>query len=1019
MSSPARTSVVVAPGQVAPWPRWVMAMLSILACEHPAGPGPGDAAGHDVDAQVDPQALTEQAEPALAVVELPGDAVGRLERRETVDVLVLFDGADDLASLPRQLGRVVRRFGAVPAAAVRLSSRDGLEHLRATVGVARIVPDAPNAPYLAQSLSVVGQPGPFADGFDGAGATVAVLDTGVRYSNAAFGACAAPGAPGCKVVWAQDFAPEDGQQDDGTNHGTNVAAVVAGMAPGAGIIALDVFSADGLAYSSHILAAIDWLVANKETYGIVAANLSLGNGAHSAACPTDALAVGMRTLWDAGIVPVVSTGNDGYTNQVGSPACAPHAISVGAVYDAAVGGLQFSSCADATTTRDQVTCFSNAAAFVSMLAPGGLITAGGSTMAGTSQASPHVAGAVAVLAAAFPAESPEALRTRLTASGAPVTDARNGLVLPRLDLSAALAVDPEQQQPEAVVDTTPDTTPPAGSFVINSGATVTRAATVSLTITATDASGVASACVSESTPCTAFGAFSATRSFTLAKPDGKKTVRVWLRDTQGNTSPAPITALITLDTTLPTGGKLTATPGSGQVSLAWSGFKDVGTGLASYRVVAAANAPGSCGSGTVVYEGAATSTVHTGLVNGTTTGYRVCALDGAGNVAAGVVATARPLGEFDPPVGTIQLAAGAGFTAKPEVAVAISATDATSVTHMCLATGATCTAWTAYKSSTKFVFPASNGPKTLRVWFKDGWGTVSAPVSDAIVLDLTAPKPGVLTAAGSSGTLALTWSGATDAHSGVAKYRLVTGSTAPATCSSGTLLYEGASGGFTHTGLVNGKTYAYRLCAIDAVGNTAAGVTLEARPAPEYDGPKGTVVIAAGVGATAKQTVTLTLSATDAHTVSSMWVSNTASCTDFVTYTAQKSWTLLTGTGTKKVSVWFRDQYGNVAAPVSDTVVLDLTPPPNPKLTATSGSQSVSLSWTAPVDPHSGVASYTVRYAPTAPPGSCTEGKLLYTGPATAFTHTGVKTVAAYRVCATDTVGNTSAGAIAKATPLP
>jgi hypothetical protein len=63
-------------------------------------------------------------------------------------------------------------------------------------------------------------------------------------------------------------------------------------------------------------------------------------------------------------------------------------------------------------------------------------------MAGTSQAAPHAAGALAVLRAAFPAETAGELIARLQKSGAQIADARNGLTFPRLDLVAASAAPP-------------------------------------------------------------------------------------------------------------------------------------------------------------------------------------------------------------------------------------------------------------------------------------------------------------------------------------------------------------------------------------------------------------------------------------------------------------------------------------------------------------------------------------------------------------------------------------------------
>ena len=102
-----------------------------------------------------------------------------------------------------------------------------------------------------------------------------------------------------------------------------------------------------------------------------------------------------------------------------------------------------------------------------------------------------------------------------------------------------------------------------------------------------------------------------------------------------------------IDGTPPVDGQLAATPGSGQVSLAWSGFSDAASGLApadTYRVavqIGGAPAP-RCASGTAVYVGTAQSFQHMNLVRGKPYFYRVCAVDRAGNVSIGAMRSATP-----------------------------------------------------------------------------------------------------------------------------------------------------------------------------------------------------------------------------------------------------------------------------------------------------------------------------------------------------------------------------------------
>ena len=125
----------------------------------------------------------------------------------------------------------------------------------------------------------------------------------------------------------------------------------------------------------------------------------------------------------------------------------------------------------------------------------------------------------------------------------------------------------------------------------------------------------------------------------------------------------------------------------------------------------------------------------------------------------------------------------------------------------------------------------ATGTATVRVWFKDTYGNVSAAaVADTIVVDTAAPSASVLSAIVSSGSAELRWTASLDAASGLAGYRLRYALSRAPTCTTGTEIYSGTNRTFTHTGLTNGVVYAYRICPFDAVGNTAAAGTVLATP---------------------------------------------------------------------------------------------------------------------------------------------------------------------------------------------
>jgi len=374
----------------------------------------------------------------------------------------------------RVIGRLVgehirqrRDLSELPLSSLTLTQADALQQLQDDPDVQYIFPDVLHKPTMMESLPLINQP-PVASvmGRQGAGKAIAVLDTGVNYTRSEFGNCSAPGVPAstCRVAAAVDAATDDGALDS-IGHGTEVAMTALAVAPKANIVSVDVFNGSSAA-TSDILTGINWVIANRSTYNIGVINLSLGDGVEHASCGAEnGFYRAIQSARSAGLIVVVSAGNEGYTAGISSPACVSAAVAVGAVYDANVGALSWtlnrnnattgattsSTCTDNPTAADQITCFSDSSSLLDVLAPGALVTVGGAALAGTSISAPMVSGAVAVLRSQFPNETITQIEARITGTGKLITDSRNNVARRRLDLLAAQGAPSNDAMAQATV----------------------------------------------------------------------------------------------------------------------------------------------------------------------------------------------------------------------------------------------------------------------------------------------------------------------------------------------------------------------------------------------------------------------------------------------------------------------------------------------------------------------------------------------------------------------------------------
>lgn len=256
-----------------------------------------------------------------------------------------------------------------------------------------------------------------AAGWDGEGVNVAVVDTGIEKTHPALEGR----ITGCVKIEAGVHYPTC---EDDNGHGTHVAGTIGaqptatesdivGVAPQVTFSAVKVLNAAGAGLTSDVIAGMQWVIDNKDTYGIEVMSMSLG-GETCGDGTSDAAQMADQVV-EAGIVAVIAAGNEGDGEcSVTVPGTAEKVVTVGAVDDFATKNYEddhvagFSSrgpTADGRTKPDVV-------------APGVGITStyiGGTyaTLDGTSMATPHVSGVVANLLEQDPTLTPGEVKTQL------------------------------------------------------------------------------------------------------------------------------------------------------------------------------------------------------------------------------------------------------------------------------------------------------------------------------------------------------------------------------------------------------------------------------------------------------------------------------------------------------------------------------------------------------------------------------------------------------------------------------
>ncbi len=367
-----------------------------------------------------------------------------------VEVIVQVDQASpDAEKAARKLGKYQRKLGLINAFTMELTAKE-LGKLAKIKGLI-VTEDAPVQPLGYSSTQLWPhengasklwgtdlRPGPKAP-------TIAIVDSGIDTSRLDFA-----GRSVTEVVMVSSTSGTN-VQGDGRGHGTFVAGIAAGSAPGyagaapnADIVMLDVTDDSGAGRTSDVIAAAEWIYQNKSAYNIRVANFSLHSGSIGPFY-NDPLDRAAEKLWFGGVVVVAAAGNYGIATGASgvryAPGNDPFVITVGAMDlggTARVGDDSRAPWSAYGRTYDGFWKPEICASGRYMVGPVPL----GSTLAqakadklvgngyielsGTSFATPVVSGIAAQLLARFPALTPDEVKATMMARARAVPQAAAG-----------------------------------------------------------------------------------------------------------------------------------------------------------------------------------------------------------------------------------------------------------------------------------------------------------------------------------------------------------------------------------------------------------------------------------------------------------------------------------------------------------------------------------------------------------------------------------------------------------------
>lgn len=425
--------------------------------------------GQDTNAELVAKAQTEGTIRVVVRLNVPFQPAGNLISGQAVlaqEQAIQQAQTSLLATVPGYEPTSVVNLRYIPYMSLTIDA-SGLQALLQSPQVAAVAEEGQFTLFLENSTTLIGANAVWSAGYDGTGKTVAIIDSGVDKNHWFLSGRVV--AEACfSTTTTIEGTPVFSTCPNGQNeqigagagmpcsmpeclHGTHVAGIAAGrgtdfsgVARNASMIGINVGSrvstilGDSLTIQfSDVAKALEHVYNLRNSFSIASVNMSLGtNDVYAGVCDNADASFALvkdavDTVRSAGIGVIAATGNSGNATGISMPACLSNTISVGAT--SAEPG-----------TQDRFAAFSNSSSELDLLAPGISINSSApnnamASLGGTSMAAPHVAGAWAVLKQAAPSASIDTILNALKNTGIPLTDPRNSIVTPRIQVEAAAA----------------------------------------------------------------------------------------------------------------------------------------------------------------------------------------------------------------------------------------------------------------------------------------------------------------------------------------------------------------------------------------------------------------------------------------------------------------------------------------------------------------------------------------------------------------------------------------------------